>query len=157
MTTTAPTIDDAVAAALAARPAVLPAEDERQIQRLGLAYGLACDFAQVDALVALFTPDAVWDGAALRMPRVEGHDALRAHFTEQCPPGLRQVHVLEQVLVSAGATPDEASGIVYFHAMQAPEGVKAGPAAYGAYEDTYRRVDGTWLIASRTLHLRVVR
>lgn len=151
-----PTLEEAGSAAFGQRSAFLPADDERQIQRLCLIYGMASDLGDVEAIVGLFTEDGLWDGTSVRMPRARGHEELRAHFTAECPDGLRQIHVIEQPLVTPGASDDEAHGLVIFQAMRATEGIKAPSAAYGMHQDLYRRVDGTWLIAERIIHLRVV-
>jgi hypothetical protein len=154
-----PTVEDAARQAVGRRLQALDPDDERAIARLILSYGISSDFAMVDEVVALFTPDAVWDGSEFRFPVCSGHDEIRAHFTKECRPGMRQVHVMEPALLAPGDGPDDAVGFVPFNAMQAADGsgVIAAQHAYGIYQDRYRRDGDTWLIAERVLRLRLVR
>lgn len=137
----------------------LDIEDEREIQRLILAYGIGADFALVDEMVAMFTPDAVWDGTEFRFPVCRGSEEIRAHFLKECKPGTRQVHVMEPPLLAPGGDPDRAVGLVPFNALRSADGdrITAGPHTYGIYEDHYRRTPDGWRFDRRTLHLRLVR
>jgi hypothetical protein len=158
-TTQPSTIEDAARRAVERRLDTLHPDDERAIERLILSYGICSDFALVDEVVALFTPDAVWDGTEFRFPVCSGLDEIRAHFTKECRPGMRQVHVMEPALLSTGGGPDDAVGFVPFNAMQSADGsgVIAAQHAYGIYQDRYRRDGDGWRIAERVLRLRLVR
>lgn len=152
-------IEDAARRAIADHPRGLDVEDERAIQRMILAYGIGADFALVDEMAAMFTPDAVWDGTEFRFPVCHGPEEIRAHFATECVPGMRQVHVMEPPLLAPGEDADHAVGLVPFNAMQAAggEGKVAGQHTYGIYEDRYRRTADGWRIEHRTLRLRLVR
>jgi hypothetical protein len=154
------TIDAAAQAAVRWPDGQLDVSDERALQRLVLTYGICSDFGLVDELVELFEPDALWDGTGFRFPRCEGREEIHRWFTEVCGKGVRQVHVMEPAVFTAGDTPDRARGFVQFNAMEAAEdgrGLFASQHAYGIYEDAYRKRDDVWRFDRRTLHLRLVR
>ncbi|MGJ5751127.1 SnoaL-like protein [Streptomyces puniciscabiei] len=116
------------------------------------------DLGEPADVADLFTEDGVWewpppgDGR-----RIEGREALRAYFGSR-PADRLSRRLMSNVLVTITG-PGSASATSYFttYRVDGYEGggpVPAGPPVQvGHYEDTFRRVDGTWLIASRTLHL----
>jgi len=152
------TIEDEARHAVTSVGAPLAVDDERAIQRLILAYGMCVDFALIDEVVDLFVPDAVWDGREFGFPLCHGAEEIRAQFERECPPGLRQVHVMEPPLLALGEVPDVATGLVPFNALQCLDGgLRAGQHTYGIYADRYRRSATGWKIERRTLRLRLVR
>lgn len=151
-------IEDEARRAVASIGSPLDPDDERAIQRLILAYGLCVDFALVDEVVDLFTPDAVWDGRELHFPLCRGTEEIRAQFERECSPELRQVHVMEPPLLAASSEPDVATGLVPFNALRGIDGgIRAGQHTYGMYSDRYRRDAEGWKFERRTLRLRLVR
>ncbi|WP_106974232.1 nuclear transport factor 2 family protein [Streptomyces iakyrus] len=129
---------------------------ERACERLILDFVHRLDLGEPSSVAELFTEDGVWqwphDGR-----RVEGRDALRAYFGSR-PADRLSRRMMSNVLVTV-TSPDTARAVSYFttYRVDGYEGgvVPAGPPVQiGHYEDTFRRAgDGTWLLASRTLHL----
>ncbi|AOR34621.1 hypothetical protein BFF78_29425 [Streptomyces fodineus] len=115
------------------------------------------DLGEPADVADLFTEDGIWewpppgDGR-----RIEGREALRAYFGSRPDDGL-SCHLMSDVLVTITG-PDTASATSSFatYRVDGYEGgapVPAGPPLQvGRYEDTFRRFDGKWWIASRTLH-----
>jgi len=147
-----------VRAALAHLDSPLPADDAGALRRLNLGYALCADYADLDVLEDLFTPDAVWDGSEFGFGRHEGRTAIRAAFGGLCGPDVRQIH-FSSGLLTWQIEPGLAGGVSYFSALRRqPDGVSR--QAFGCYEDVYERVDGgssgRWRFRGRTLRLRIV-
>jgi hypothetical protein len=129
---------------------------ERACERLILDFVHRLDLGEPSSVAALFTEDGVWqwpqDGR-----RAEGRDALRAYFGSR-PADRLSRRMMSNVLVTVTSR-DTAEAVSYFttYRVDGYEGgvIPAGPPVQiGHYEDTFRRAgDGTWLLASRTLHL----
>lgn len=142
---------EAELAALRARVEVL--EAFQAIQNLKARYGSLADrrytrkgprsepeiAAAADALVELFTEDAVWDGGAT-LGVAEGHDAIRARFVAPTLEFSWHYFVKPEIHVDG----DEASGT---WDILAPCTLQDGTAMWmsGVEHDRYRRVDGVWL------------
>ncbi|WP_327186131.1 nuclear transport factor 2 family protein [Streptomyces sp. NBC_01334] len=108
------------------------------------AHTQAQDAGRTDDVVALYTPDAV-----LELPGtdpLQGHDALREAFKGWAPVQ-PQLHLVTNTVVTA-LGPDEATAASDVAFLQRGE---AGWAVQvvGHYDDTLRRVDGTWLLRRR--------
>ncbi|MFD5338811.1 nuclear transport factor 2 family protein [Streptomyces hawaiiensis] len=128
---------------------------ERACERLILGFVHRLDLGEPASVAELFTEDGVWqwphDGRL-----VKGRDALRRYFGSR-PADRLSRRMMSNVLVTV-TSPDTAGAISYFttYRVDGYEGgvIPAGPPVQiGHYEDTFHRVDGTWLLASRTLHL----
>ena len=130
---------------------------ERACERLILGFVHRLDLGEPSSVAELFTEDGSWewpppgDGR-----RAEGREALRAYFGSR--PGDRlSRRIMSNVLVTV-TSPDAATATSYFTTYRV-DGWSGGmvppgpPVQVGHYEDTFRRVNGTWLLASRTLHL----
>ncbi|WP_261717316.1 nuclear transport factor 2 family protein [Streptomyces sp. FZ201] len=129
---------------------------ERSCERLVLELVRRLDLGDPRTVCDLFTPDGVWewpyDGR-----RIEGREALRAYFGSR-PADRLSRRMCTNILVTVDS-PDTASATTYF-ATYRVDGYTEGapipprlPANIGHYEDTFRKVDGVWLIATRTLVL----
>jgi hypothetical protein len=128
---------------------------ERACERLILDFVHRLDLGEPASVAELFTEDGVWqwphDGRL-----VKGRDALRTYFGSR-PADRLSRRMMSNVLVTV-TSPDVAGAISYFttYRVDGYEGgvVPAGPPVQiGHYEDTFHRADGTWRLASRTLHL----
>ncbi|OLZ69406.1 hypothetical protein AV521_17950 [Streptomyces sp. IMTB 2501] len=131
---------------------------ERACERLIVGFVHRLDLGEPASVAELFTEDGLWewpppgDGR-----RIQGREALRTYFGSR-PADRLSRRLMSNVLVAV-AGPDTASATWYFstYRVDGYEGgapVPAGPPVQvGHYADTFRRVDGTWLIVSRTLHL----
>lgn len=131
-------------------------ESVEEIKRLKARYGKACDAPyDADAIAALFTDDAVWDGGIFG--RFEGREAIREHFTTS-PERMywQNTYVLcPDIEVRPGNT--EASATWYLWEpciLPAPERGEGRVAALlaGRYHDEYRRVEGNWHFSKVTFH-----
>jgi len=115
-------------------------EAHEAIRQLAARYAVAIDRRDLDALVALFVPD-------VRVGRdASGRDALRASFAVSLRAiGMSVLHVGTQVIDLADA--DHASGTVYCKG-EIQDGERWIHQAI-VYDDTYRRVEGTWYFVRR--------
>lgn len=128
---------------------------ERACERVVLDFVRRLDLGEPSSVAELFTEDGTWewpDGERL----VEGREALRKYFGSR-PAGRLSRRLMSNVLVTL-TTPDTAISTAYFttYRVDGHHGglVPAGPPVQvGHYEDNFREVDGSWLIASRTLFL----
>ncbi|KPI27754.1 nuclear transport factor 2 family protein [Streptomyces sp. NPDC054950] len=108
------------------------------------AHTQAQDAGRTDDVVALYTPDAV-----LELPGtdpLQGHDALREAFKGWAPTR-PQLHLVTNTVVTAPG-PDEATAASDVAFLQRGESGWAVQVV-GRYDDTLRRVDGTWLLRRR--------
>ncbi|WP_217561868.1 nuclear transport factor 2 family protein [Streptomyces sp. GbtcB6] len=108
------------------------------------AHAQAQDAGRTDEVVALYTPDGVLEVPG--MDPVEGHDGIREAFKGWAPTR-PQLHVVTNTVVTSAAE-DEAtavSDVAFF--LRAEPGW--APQLVGRYDDTFRRVDGTWLLHRR--------
>ncbi|MFJ5206764.1 nuclear transport factor 2 family protein [Streptomyces nigra] len=116
------------------------------IKQLKARYFRFVDEKKHDDLVALFTPDAklVTDGIVWKSPQEFAY-TIR-DLTGQAP-SVHHGHMPEIEM----AGPDTASGIWAMEDLLTfPAGKDApeGHNGYGQYRETYRKVDGRWLIDS---------
>jgi uncharacterized protein (TIGR02246 family) len=126
------------------------AEDELAVRNLIARVAQYADGPDVDAYVALFTPDAVWDmpGAPRR-----GHAEIRAGSEErraagQIGPGSNTRHVVSTVAVRVYEGHAVADSVWQFYADTA-----SSPrlALMGTYHDELVRVGGEWKLARRQI------
>ncbi|MEU8032671.1 nuclear transport factor 2 family protein [Streptomyces sp. NPDC049099] len=126
-------------------------------ERLIIDFVHRLDLGEPASVAELFTEDGSWewpppgDGR-----RIEGRQALRSYFGSR-PADRLSRRLMSNVLVTVTDW-TTARAVSYFSTYRvdgyAGGMVPAGPPVQvGHYEDTFRRVDGNWLIASRTLHL----
>jgi hypothetical protein len=131
---------------------------ERACERLVLGFVHRLDLGEPGSVAELFTEDGSWEWpAGDRL--VKGREALRQYFASR-PADRLSRRMMSNVLVTA-TTPDTATATSYFTTYRV-DGHDGGtdpvppgpPVQVGHYEDTFRRAsDGTWLLASRVLHL----
>lgn len=128
---------------------------ERACERLVLDFVHRLDLGEPASVAELFTEDGVW-----RWPEgdrhVEGRGALRTYFGTR-PADRLSRRMMANVLVTVDS-PTEARATSYFTTYRV-DGHTGGmvpaepPVQIGHYEDTFRRVYGTWLLSTRTLFL----
>jgi uncharacterized protein (TIGR02246 family) len=122
-------------------------EDRFAIMDLVAAYCAAIDGRDLDAFVACFTHDGV-TGFADGVMRLEGREAIREYYTRRFGDyGVTFHYPHSHTVVIDG--PDDAHGVVTAHAEMALQG-EAWLAAF-RYTDRYRREDGRWRFAERSL------
>jgi uncharacterized protein (TIGR02246 family) len=128
------------------------ADDELAVRNLVARVAQYADDPDVDAYVALFTPDAVWDmpGAPRR-----GHAEIRAGSLErrkagQTGPGSNTRHVVSTVAVRVDGDSAFADSVWQFYVDTA-----SAPRLQlmGTYRDECRRVGDEWKLAHREITL----
>jgi uncharacterized protein (TIGR02246 family) len=128
------------------------ADDELAVRNLVARVAQYADGPDVDAYVALFTPDAVWDmpGAPRR-----GHAEIRAGSLErreagQTGPGSNTRHVVSTVAVAVEGDSAFADSVWQFYVDTA-----SAPRLQlmGTYHDECRRVGDEWKLAHREITL----
>ncbi|MEU5540747.1 nuclear transport factor 2 family protein [Streptomyces sp. NPDC020362] len=129
---------------------------ERACERLVLELVRRLDLGEPSTVSDLFTPDGVWEWP-YDQRRIEGREALRKYFGSR-PVDRLSRRMCTNILVTVDS-PDTARSTSYF-ATYRVDGYTEGtlvaprlPANIGHYEDTFRRIDGVWLMATRTLVL----
>ena len=125
-------------------------ESKDAIRGLASAYAIACDEHDMSRLMALFTQDAIFDAPNGSMV-ASGYDAIREMFINTFRIRGPSYHWTHDVTVQIDpGNPDQATGLVLSHAETSPDGVVSIAAM--RYEDEYRREDGRWHFAKRTIH-----
>lgn len=127
-------------------------EAERACERLVALYACAVNDWNLDAFVALFTPDAVWQRPGV--PALHGHAEIRA-FMESQPSANRVLrHVNGLCLVTVAEDGQSARSIsqttvydvMWSGNLPAP---LPGPDMVVEYRDHMVKHDGAWRIARR--------
>ncbi|MDH6137686.1 hypothetical protein P3T37_007119 [Kitasatospora sp. MAA4] len=128
---------------------------ERACERLIVDFLRRLDLGDPSTVADLFTSDGVWEWPHDDR-RVQGRDALRGYFGSR-PADRLSRRMCSNVLVTVDG-PDDAHATSYF-ATYRVDGYTGGmlaprlPVNVGHYEDTFRRVEGSWLLATRTTFL----
>ncbi|MDX2524320.1 nuclear transport factor 2 family protein [Streptomyces europaeiscabiei] len=129
---------------------------ERACERLILEFVHRLDLGEPSTVADLFTPDGVWEWP-YDQRRIEGREALSEHFGSR-PVDRLSRRMCTNILVTVDS-PDTATATTYF-ATYRVDGYTEGaliaprlPANIGHYQDTFRKIDSTWLLATRTLAL----
>ncbi|MEU6771508.1 nuclear transport factor 2 family protein [Streptomyces sp. NPDC046759] len=131
---------------------------ERACERVIVDFVHRLDLGEPASVRELFTEDGTWewpppgDGR-----RIRGREALGAYFGSR-PADRLSRRLMSNVLVTVTG-PDTATAASCFTTYRV-DGYRGGapvpagpPVQVGDYEDVFRRVDGSWLIASRALRL----
>jgi hypothetical protein len=133
---------------------------ERACERLILDFVRRLDLGEPGSVAELFTEDGFWEWPAPGDGRrFEGREALREYFGSR-PEDRLSRRVMSNVLVTVDSA-DTATATSYFTTYRVdghdggPAPIPSGPPVQvGHYQDTFRRTaDGSWLLASRLLHL----
>jgi uncharacterized protein (TIGR02246 family) len=126
------------------------ADDELAVRNVLARVAQYADGPDVDAYVALFTPDAAWEMPGA--PR-QGHAEIRAGSEErraagQIGPGSNTRHVVSTVAVRVYEDHAVADSVWQFYAATA-----SSPrlALMGTYHDDLVRVGGEWKLARRQI------
>ena len=120
------------------------------ISELVTAYAVACDEHDMPRLCDLFTVDAIFDSPSGAMD-AHGRDAIEAMYIELFKvrgPAFHWTH--DHTVQFDDADPDRATGMVLSHAETCPAEVVSLAAM--RYNDVYRREDGRWRFAHRTIN-----
>jgi hypothetical protein len=128
---------------------------ERACERLIVEFIHRLDLGEPSSVAELFTEDGVWHWPHGDR-RIEGREALRAYFASR-PADRLSRRLMTNLLVTV-ETATTARAVSYLTTYRV-DGYTGGmiaprlPANVGHYEDAFRKVDGHWLLASRTVHL----
>ena len=117
-----------------------------RVNKVLQAYADALDRADIAALLALFTPDAIWD-YSLGTVR-QGHDAIRGFFEERLRAFERTSHNVSPPTVRRGSEKGAYESTAYFMAAHLlRDGTRY--TVWGRYVDVFRLVDSGLLISRR--------
>jgi hypothetical protein len=136
-------------------PAVERLLAERACERIVVDFVHRLDLGDPGSVAELFTPDGVW-----RRPhgdrRVEGREALRAYFAARPADRLsRRLMTNILVTVESQTTARAVSYLTTYRVDGYAGGMVAPrlPVNVGHDEDLFRKIDGTWFLADRTVVL----
>ncbi len=118
-------------------------EDIEEIKQLKHRYCAACDDTyDTDAIVSLFTEDAVWDGGI--WGKFEGREEIRGFF-RRAPQVLPfAVHMVLNPIIDVNG--DTAKGTWYLlQACTLAEGGDRAVWGSARYDEDYVRVNGHWM------------
>lgn len=131
---------------LVAITAMVRAQADRQaIGDLGVLYARAVDDHDLDSIVAMYSPDGVFDR---RGNRAEGAEAIRAAYATSFDTYRTMLHTPHPGVVQLHGN-GTALGWSHGHAELATR--RTLVLAAFRYEDDYRCVDGRWLFARRSI------
>ncbi|MDI3402356.1 nuclear transport factor 2 family protein [Streptomyces cavernicola] len=128
---------------------------ERACERLIVDFVHRLDLGEPSSVAELFTPDGVWHWPHGER-RIEGREALRAYFASR-PADRLSRRLMTNILVTVESA-TTARAVSYLTTFRV-DGYSGGmveprlPTNVGHYEDTFRNVDGVWLLATRTVFL----
>ncbi len=115
--------------------------DIEEIKQLKTRYAAACDNEyEPDAIAALFTQDAVWDGGM--MGYAETQSGIREFFANASNLVGFAVHGLSNPLIEIDG--DRATGCWYLHQPMVMKGTDAGFWFCAQYQDEYVRTSEGW-------------
>jgi ketosteroid isomerase-like protein len=121
------------------------------IQDLTNRYALYVDTKQLDRLIDLFWPDAVFDESALGVGPFQGQAAIREYFQLALPSVSELMHLTSNLVIDFDAGSD-AKGVstLIFEGKDAAGNVQR---LRGYFHDIYRQNSEQWRFQSRTLKL----
>jgi uncharacterized protein (TIGR02246 family) len=124
-------------------------EDIEEIRKLKARYAAACDNNyDADAIAALFTEDAVWDGRALG--KAEGRAEIRKFFSRASEYFPFAMHNVMNPIIEVDG--DRATAV--WNLLQPATMARGNQAVWLAatYHDEYLRAGGAWKFARLTVH-----
>jgi hypothetical protein len=128
---------------------------ERACERIIVDFIHCLDLGDPSSVAELFTPDGVWHWP-FGDRRIEGREALRAYFASR-PVDRLSRRLMTNILVTVES--ETAARAVSYLTTYRVDGYPGGmieprlPVNVGHYEDIFRKVDGAWFLASRTVFL----
>jgi hypothetical protein len=128
---------------------------ERACERLIVDFVRRLDLGDPGSVADLFTVSGVWEWPH-GSRRIEGREALRTYFGSR-PADRLSRRMMSNILVTVDSA-TTATAISYL-ATYRVDGYVDGmlppqlPANVGHYEDSFQKVDGEWLLATRTVFL----
>ena len=133
----------------ALRDAVLRLADQQAIRDLAAIYSLAVDGHDLDTVIACFAEDGSFERAA-NVNR--GHETLRIFYQKMMDRYATTLHTVHSHVIDVAG--NSAIGILTGHG-ELVLGRTLMMAAY-RYDDTYSRIGGRWVFATRSLRFMYV-
>ncbi|WP_227980713.1 nuclear transport factor 2 family protein [Nocardia spumae] len=128
----------------------------RAIERLIADYALCVDQGDFGGVGALFA-DGAFGGSG---GRIEGSAAVENLLTgtvirygDGTP---RTKHLVTNLVIDMDEDEGTATGRSYFTVLQATPDLPLQPIVSGRYDDRFRRADGTWSFAERTVTMDLI-
>jgi hypothetical protein len=122
-------------------------EDVEAIRRLQVRYAELCDDGfDPDAILALFTPDGVWDCG--EFGRFVGEE-MRDYWKETGRTTTLSLHYMTNHVVDVDPSGNEATGRCYMFGAVTRDGAAQWMAV--RYDERYRKVGGEWRFAEMKL------
>ncbi len=116
-------------------------EDKEAIRELQFEYARLTDEQNPDAMAALFTEDAIWDGGE-QFGRHEGRSAIHAFLKNTWQTLTWAIHLMTNPEIRIEPSGSEATGRWY---LWEPATISGRPLwMVGSYVNRYRKVDGKW-------------
>ncbi|WP_104818771.1 nuclear transport factor 2 family protein [Kitasatospora sp. MMS16-BH015] len=128
---------------------------ERACERVIVEFIHRLDLGEPGSVAELFTPDGFWYWPHGDR-RVEGREALRRYFASR-PADRLSRRLMTNILVTVES--ETTARAVSYLTTYRVDGYAGGmieprlPANVGHYEDIFRRTEGSWLLAGRTVFL----
>ncbi|MFD0340313.1 nuclear transport factor 2 family protein [Streptomyces sp. NPDC127117] len=128
---------------------------ERACERLIIEFVHKLDLGDPGEVAELFAEDGVWEWAEGDR-RIQGRDALRSYFAGR-PADRLSRRICTNILVNL-TSEATATATTYFTTYRV-DGYTNGyvppqiPTQVGHYEDTFLKLNGLWLLSSRSLFL----
>jgi SnoaL-like domain len=133
-------------------------EHSEAIKKLQAEYAAVCDdHYNPDKMIQLFTEDGVWDGTAAGLARVEGREALRAHFAAAGDYFKWAFHLMIAPDITVADDGQTARGSWYLLEPASLAG-DDGPQAYwlgSVYDISYANSGGRWLFKVMAIESRL--
>jgi hypothetical protein len=124
------------------------------IQKLKALYCLHCDRGyDADALALLFTEDAVWDAGPVRGVH-RGREAIREFFRRVSAVIPYAAHLATNPVIEADGDSGSGRWRMLMPCTLVEGGRQVAAFQVADYAETYRRVEGRWLIASLEVRLQ---
>ncbi|MET9409787.1 nuclear transport factor 2 family protein [Streptomyces sp. NPDC002935] len=128
---------------------------ERACERLIVEFVHKLDLGEPGDVADLFTYAGFWEWPEGDR-RVEGRDALRSYFAGR-PADRLSRRICTNILVTVSSE-STATATTYFTTYRVDGHVGGclppqAPTQVGHYEDTFLKVEGHWLLSSRSLYL----
>jgi hypothetical protein len=128
---------------------------ERACERIIVDFVHRLDLGDPGSVAELFTPDGFWHWP-FGDRRIEGRESLRSYFDSRPADRLAR-RLMTNILVTVESE-TTARAISYLTTYRV-DGYSGGmieprlPANVGHYEDIFRKTDGAWFLAGRTVFL----
>ncbi|HIF09028.1 MAG TPA: nuclear transport factor 2 family protein [Sneathiellales bacterium] len=132
---------------------LLRLEDIEAIKALKHQYCLYCDNDyDPEGLASLFTEDGVWDGGLFGV--ASGRDGIRKFFGETTKVVKFAIHHVTNPMIEVNG--DTATGHWYLWQPMVMRDADQALWLAARYNETYRRVDGSWRFAHLDLGIRML-